>query len=276
MGAVYCFIPAILMSSTYTDKNNLCFLWTKRHSQFGTFSHPSFNETSSNCRSHNSPAKGWPYRFRSRGTTGSSILDHDFGHLCRGRRIQMSGHSDFGIFNNLGAPSIFTWVLADTVLRNQAVWRWYPWLLLLSFVMLMILVPWILRKTLNRLLQYHFGVPLDLCIFGALSPIRHFQMTYVHQWGEMNFYAFCPCFIDHLFLTSDFRQVPRPNLFQFLLFFIHCCFCCGNFHGLRHRNKFVNEIIMLHGVDTLQSCCVDLLANSQYRSTHFFAWPSTS
>ena len=35
------------------------------------------------------------------GTTGSSILDHDLGHLCRGRRIQMSGHSDLGIFNNL-------------------------------------------------------------------------------------------------------------------------------------------------------------------------------
>ena len=32
---------------------------------------------------------------------GPSILDHDLGHLCRGRRIQMSGHSDFGIFNNL-------------------------------------------------------------------------------------------------------------------------------------------------------------------------------
>ena len=30
-----------------------------------------------------------------------SILDHDFGHLCRGRRIQMSGHSDLGIFTNL-------------------------------------------------------------------------------------------------------------------------------------------------------------------------------
>ena len=26
----------------------------------------------------------------------------------------MSGHSDFGIFSNLGASSIFTWVLADT------------------------------------------------------------------------------------------------------------------------------------------------------------------
>ena len=33
-----------------------------------------------------------PYKFRSRGTTGSSILDHDFCHLCRCRRIQMSGH----------------------------------------------------------------------------------------------------------------------------------------------------------------------------------------
>ena len=26
----------------------------------------------------------------------------------------MSGHSDFGIINNFGASSIFTWVLADT------------------------------------------------------------------------------------------------------------------------------------------------------------------
>ena len=38
----------------------------------------------------------------------------DFGHLCCGRRIQLSGHSDFGIFNNLEASSIFTWVQADT------------------------------------------------------------------------------------------------------------------------------------------------------------------
>ena len=39
----------------------------------------------------------------TRGTTGSSILDHDFGHLCFGRRNQISGHSDFGIFNKDGA-----------------------------------------------------------------------------------------------------------------------------------------------------------------------------
>ena len=32
----------------------------------------------------------------------------------------------------------------------------------------------------------------------------------------------------------------------------------------------------MHGVDTLQSCWVVLFANSQYRSTHFLAWPSMS
>ena len=41
--------------------------------------------------------------------------DHDFGHLCRGRRIQMSGHSDLGIFSNSEVSSIFIWVSADTV-----------------------------------------------------------------------------------------------------------------------------------------------------------------
>ena len=30
----------------------------------------------------------------------------------------------------------------------------------------------------------------------------------------MNFCALRPCFIDHFFLTSDFRQVPRRNLFS--------------------------------------------------------------
>ena len=41
-------------------------------------------------------------RLRSRGTTGSSMLDNDLGHVCRGRRIQMSGHFRFGMFlNNL-------------------------------------------------------------------------------------------------------------------------------------------------------------------------------
>ena len=37
---------------------------------------------------------------------GSSMFDQDLGNLCRGRRIQISGHSDFGSFKNLGASFI--------------------------------------------------------------------------------------------------------------------------------------------------------------------------
>ena len=81
IGSRFCFFPANSMSYAYTDKNNPFPRCTKRHSQFGIFSQPCFNWIFSNCLPHNSPAKGWPYRFRSRGTTGSSILDHDFGHL---------------------------------------------------------------------------------------------------------------------------------------------------------------------------------------------------
>ena len=75
---------------------------------------PSLNRTSIGFSQIAFPIKVLPKDDRTdsfqEGTTGSSILDHDLGHLCRGRRIQMSGHSDLGIFNHLGASSIFTWV----------------------------------------------------------------------------------------------------------------------------------------------------------------------
>ena len=145
IGLMFCFFPANLMSSTNTDKNNPFRRCTNKHSQLETFSQPYFNRIFSNCLSHNSPAKGWPYRFRSRGTTGSSILDHDFGHLCRGRRIQMSGHSDLGIFNYWRASSIFTWVQADTASaacpEHPGNLEMISMILLPSFEMLMILVP---------------------------------------------------------------------------------------------------------------------------------------
>ena len=114
MGAICCFFPAILMSSTYTDKNNVFLMNKKRHSQFGTLSLPSSNRTTSNCLSHNNPANGWPFQIRSRGTTGSSMIAQDFCHLCRGRRIHTSGHSDYGILRNPGGSCKFTWEKADT------------------------------------------------------------------------------------------------------------------------------------------------------------------
>ena len=36
MGAILCLFPDMLISSACTDKNNPCFRWTNRHSQFGT------------------------------------------------------------------------------------------------------------------------------------------------------------------------------------------------------------------------------------------------
>ena len=36
------------------------------------------------------------------------------GHLCFGRRVQIFGHPDVGIFNNVGASSILTQVLPET------------------------------------------------------------------------------------------------------------------------------------------------------------------
>ena len=165
--------PAILISSTYTRNSPLARL-TNKHSQIKNFSQPCSNRTLWNCLSHKSPAEGWPYRFLSRGTTGSSILDHDFGHLCRGRRIQMSGHSDSGIFNNFGASSISTWVWADAA---SAACPEHPGSLDIvsmnlrpSFEMLMILVQWILLTHQNHLLQCHLRVRPCLCIFGTEVP----------------------------------------------------------------------------------------------------------
>ena len=93
---------------------------------------------------------------------------------------KMSGHSDLGFFKNL--RSILHFYLGiSRYLRPAgivpahpvAVWIWYPWLVLPSFVMLMILVRWILHKI--HISQYHLGIQLDLCIFGALPPIQHFS-----------------------------------------------------------------------------------------------------
>ena len=86
-----------------SDKQN-------KHSQFGTFSHACPNRTSPSCLYQKSPANGCPHKYLSRETTGSSILFQDLDHLCRERRIHISGNPDSGTLSNLGASSIFTWV----------------------------------------------------------------------------------------------------------------------------------------------------------------------
>ena len=82
----------------------------------------------------------------------------------------------------------------------------------------------------------------------------------------MNFCALRPCFIDHLFLTSDFRQVPRRKILQFFPFLVHCCVCRWNLHGLRHGNKFVNQIIMSQWIVTLS--CSMVFVSMWFRIPH--------
>ena len=68
----------------------------------------------SNCLSHKTPTSGWPFKFRSRGTTGSSMSDQYFGHVCRRKRIHISGHSGFGFLSHFWSVLHFSWVSADT------------------------------------------------------------------------------------------------------------------------------------------------------------------
>ena len=102
------------------------------------FSHPTSNRISSNCLSHKRPASGCPHKFRSRSTTRSSMLDQDFGHLCRGRRIHTAGHSDLGILSNLGASLQFYWCVGRYCIKllvhhNLVILQQHPSLLRHSF-----------------------------------------------------------------------------------------------------------------------------------------------
>ena len=110
------------------------------------------------------------------------------------------------------------------VLHNPAIWRWYPWSLLLSFEMLKILVQWMLRKNLNRLLQYHLGVRLCQYTFEIEAPTPNFEMTNIHRRKSI-FSSLISCFSDHFFLVSDLRQLSCWYFLKFFQFFLHCCLC---------------------------------------------------
>ena len=112
--AKFCFFPAILMSSTYTDKNNFCFLWTNTH--FPKLVLFPIQVPSMLFRTV------FPTRALRVGVRINFVQDeqqdlqdipYDFGHLCSGRRIRTSGHFEF-FFEKIWASSIFTWVYADT------------------------------------------------------------------------------------------------------------------------------------------------------------------
>ena len=81
-------------------------------------------------------------------------------------------------------------------------------------------------------------------------------------------------FIDHPFFASDFRQVPRRNFLQFFPFLVHCCLCCRNFHSLRHRNKLVNQIVVLQWITTFSCTVVFMMSRQWFSHTQSFGFTS--
>ena len=204
-----------------------------------TFSQPYFNRIFSNCLSHNSPARGWPYRFRSRGT---SILDHDLGHYCRGGRIQMSGHSDLGIFVIWVHPPFFLGISRYCVsCLSCAPWQsgcdihdfccchlWCGWSFFCEYCIRTRIVFYNITSEYNStfvclVLRLQFGISSnDRCpSVGRNELLRPSSLFHKSP-------------VSYFWLLSG----STPKFLQVLPFFIHCCFCCGYLHWLRHRNKF--------------------------------------
>ena len=101
--------PTNFVSSAHTVKNNLFFTLCKvQHSQVRTVSKIIFL----NCRSYNSLAKRIRTDFVQEEQWGLPYWTMSWGHLSRGRRILMSGHSDFEILRNFGESSILTYVFS--------------------------------------------------------------------------------------------------------------------------------------------------------------------
>ena len=125
-------------------------------------------------------------------------------------------------------------------LRVQVILKWFTIPLSASFVVLMILVQWILHKSLSRHLQYHLKVQVDL------YPSRVSSLTQ-YSWDDRD-PLMTHNVLSRLFLASlitvrfvpDFRQIPRRYFLKYFPFFVHCCFCFRY-----HRGKKLAKLIIL-------------------------------
>ena len=128
------------------------------------------------------------------------------------------------------------------VLRNPAVWIWYPWLLLLSFLMLMILVLWILHK-----IQNHFFTispqsttrPSYVWCFASNSAFFKWQMSISEaKWTFAPFVlaSSITCFLlltfvkSHAGIFSSFSYSLSTAAFAAGIFMAWCI-------GINLRNK---------------------------------------
>ena len=200
VGATFCILPAIVMSFTWFYYNKPCFRWTQRHSQ-----------------RHKRPASGCPCKFRSRGTTGSSIVWPRFWPLLSWKTypyIYTCGHCDFRIPSNFGASFIFTCMLIRRQLlvhHSQEVLQWHPLLLRLLAETHTSRAQHRPQRPQTRLLQCHSEY--DFWFFGCNSAFLRWQMSiHVEKWTF--FLSLCaPRVTSFLLLTWSICQAGIVSSF---------------------------------------------------------------
>ena len=156
------------------------------------------------------------------------------------------GRSDFGIWSSLGASSNSTWVgcLSVTIWQscNNIHYFCGIWDADEPCSVKTAQAP----ESSFTMSPRSTTVTVHVCHFGSNSSF--FEVTYVHQCSKVDFLFLSLCFDTDLPFTLDFLQLPRWNRFGLLPFFVHCCLCIWYLHCLRHRNKLVYQIIVVHRV----------------------------
>ena len=137
------------------------------------------------------------------------MLDHDFGHLCFGRRIQISGHSDLGIFKKDGASCILTWVSADTA---SAACPAHPGSLDKTSITFAAVICDADEPCSVNTASRSTTRPLYFWNCGSNSEFLRWQMS-----------------------INDAKWSCRWYLLEFFPFFIHCGFRTWCFHCFRHE-----------------------------------------
>ena len=106
------------------------------------------------------------------------------------------------------------------------------------------------KNTGSRVVFYNVTTEHDsafiLLNFGF--SLRIFVMKDGHQCSKVAFLFVALCFQNNLPFALYFVQLPGWNRLDPLPLLVHCCFRIRNFHRLRHRNKFANQMTVTHRI----------------------------
>ena len=173
--------------------------------------------------------------------------------LCRGRRIQMSGRSDLWILSNPGASSNFTMGISRYCVSCLSCATWQSghdihdfggchlrcwWSLFSEYCVR----PWIVFYNItseynSTFLFLVFLSPIQQSLNDRCPLMRRNELsrpTSLLHWSPVSYF----------WLLSS----STPKFSPIFPFLVHCCLCCKHFHGLVHKNKFVNQNVMLQWI----------------------------